>query len=74
MYLFLYLILNPVMYIVRVVLFNSEVKMETIKKKDKSVVQIYLTEKQKQQLKQLAAKEGMTMTGYVVDVIRQNSK
>ena len=48
--------------------------METIKKKDKSVVQIYLTEKQKQQLKQLAAKEGMTMTGYVVDVIRQNSK
>jgi predicted DNA binding CopG/RHH family protein len=48
--------------------------METIKKKDKSVVQIYLTQKQKQQLKQLAAKEGMTMTGYVVDIIRQNSK
>jgi uncharacterized protein (DUF1778 family) len=48
--------------------------METIKKKDKSLVQIYLTAKQKEQLKKLAAKEGMTMTGYVVDVIRQNSK
>lgn len=45
-----------------------------VTKKDKSILQIYLTEKQKQQLKQLAAKEGMTMTGYVVDMIRQRSK
>ena len=50
------------MYIVQSVLLNSEVQMDVIKKKDKSVVQIYLTEQQKQQLKKLAAKEGMTMT------------
>ena len=52
----------------------SEAEVMQIKKKDKSLVQVYLTEEQKQQLKKLAAKEGMTMTGYVVDMIRQRSK
>lgn len=46
---------------------------ETLKK-NKSILQVYLTAEQKQQLKKLAAKEGLTMTGYVVDMIRQNSK
>lgn len=45
--------------------------MEKVKKKP---LQIYLTEEQKKQLKQLAAKQGLTMTGYVIDIIRQNSK
>ena len=43
-------------------------------KKEKSILQVYLTAEQKKQLRKLAAKEGMTMTGYVVDVIRQNTK
>ena len=51
--------------------FNKEVFMEKVKKKP---LQIYLTEEQKKQLKQLAAKQGLTMTGYVIDIIRQNSK
>ena len=51
--------------------FNNEVYMEKVKKKP---LQIYLTDDQKKKLKQLAAKQGLTMTGYVVDMIRQNSK
>ena len=36
----------------------------------KKPLQIYLTDEQKLKLKKLAAKEGLTMTGYIVDVIR----
>ncbi len=45
-----------------------------MKKADKAIVQVYLTPKQKEQLKKLAADEGLTMTGYVVDVIRRESE
>ncbi len=41
-------------------------------KQDKKPVQFYLTEDQKKKLKELAAKEGLTMTGYIVDIIRRN--
>jgi len=42
-------------------------------KEKKKPLQIYLTEKQKQDLKMLAAKEGLTMTGYIVDIIRRKA-
>ena len=41
-----------------------------MKKQTKKPLQIYLTEEQKAKLKQLAEKEGLTMTGYIVDIIR----
>ena len=37
----------------------------------KKPLQIYLTDKQKVKLKELATKEGLTMTGYIVDHIRR---
>ena len=37
----------------------------------KKPLQIYLTDEQKVILKRLAAKEGLTMTGYIVDIIRR---
>lgn len=40
-------------------------------KPKKKPLQLYLTEEQKKKLKELAAKEGLTMTGYIVDIIRQ---
>ena len=40
----------------------------------KKPLQIYLTDNQKAQLKELAAKEGLTMTGYVIDIIRRESE
>tara|TARA_R110000787_G_scaffold207765_1_gene317817 strand:+ start:808 stop:954 length:147 start_codon:yes stop_codon:yes gene_type:complete len=36
----------------------------------KKPLQIYLTDEQKIKLKKIAAKEGLTMTGYIVDIIR----
>lgn len=45
-----------------------------MKKADKSILQVYLTPTQKEQLKKLASKEGMTMTGYIVDFIRRQSE
>ncbi len=42
-----------------------------MKKQKKTPLQIYLTDEQKEKLKQLAANEGMTMTGYIVDIIRR---
>ena len=36
----------------------------------KKPLQIYLTDEQKVKLKKLAAKEGLTMTGYIIDIIR----
>ena len=39
-------------------------------KKDKKPFQVYLTEEQKLKLKKLADKEGLTMTGYIIDIIR----
>ena len=38
--------------------------------KKKKPLQIYLTDEQKLRLKELAKKEGLTMTGYIVDIIR----
>ncbi len=40
-------------------------------KQKKKPLQIYLTDEQKAKLKQLAAKEGLTMSGYIVDTIRR---
>jgi uncharacterized protein (DUF1778 family) len=38
--------------------------------KKKSLLQLKLTDEQKEKLKKLAKKEGLTMTGYIVDHIR----
>ncbi len=45
---------------------TAKIAVETKKKP----LQIYLTDAQKATLKKLAAKEGLTMTGYIVDIIR----
>ena len=38
--------------------------------KKKELLQLKLTKEQKEKLRALAAKEGLTMTGYIVDHIR----
>lgn len=40
-------------------------------KAKKKPLQIYLTDEQKEKLKRIAGKEGLTMTGYIVDIIRK---
>jgi predicted DNA-binding protein len=40
-------------------------------KSTKKPLQVYLTDEQKKKLKQLADKEGLTMSGYIVDMIRR---
>ena len=71
MYIFLYLQLSIFMCRVR---FRNLIERLKMKKSEKSIVQVYLTSKQKEQLKKLASSEGMTMTGYVVDFIRRESE
>lgn len=36
----------------------------------KSLLQLKLTDEQKEKLRKLAKKEGLTMTGYIIDHIR----
>jgi len=47
---------------------NKESSITEAKKKP---LQIYLTDAQKAKLKKMASKEGLTMTGYIVDIIRR---
>lgn len=40
-------------------------------KQKKTPLQVYLTDEQKAKLKKLADKEGLTMSGYIVDILRK---